>query len=223
MTALEGHDKHHPLALKLARAFTQAAGKTSLTDSSIPLTLGTAWSIAPGYVLTNNHVTALADSAFLVGKSQQRIPARVILRDETHDIALLRVESHNQMPPPLPLAKIGTPLGASVFTVGFPRADILGQSPKLAQGIISGENGLLDDPYTYQISVPIQPGNSGGPLLDMEGKVVGVVTSMLSIESGPGKPAYPPPPSLLCPKNSNRQRPFGVATPGPTPRKPHSL
>jgi serine protease Do len=66
-----------------------------------------------------------------------------------------------------------------VFTIGFPRIDVMGTSPKLSLGIISSINGVQDDPSSYQISVPIQPGNSGGPLLNMRGEVVGIITSML--------------------------------------------
>jgi S1-C subfamily serine protease len=64
----------------------------------------------------------------------------------------------------------------------------MGTTPKLSLGIISGVNGLYDDPASYQISVPVQPGNSGGPLLNMQGEVVGLITSMLgTIESADGK------------------------------------
>jgi hypothetical protein len=57
----------------------------------------------------------------------------------------------------------------------------MGTSPKLSDGVISGVNGLRDDPASYQTTVPIHPGNSGGPLVNMKGEVVGVVTSMLGI------------------------------------------
>ncbi len=57
----------------------------------------------------------------------------------------------------------------------------MGRAPKLSMGVISGENGLRDDPDSLQTTVPIQPGSSGGPLLNMKGEVVGVVKSMLGI------------------------------------------
>ena len=57
----------------------------------------------------------------------------------------------------------------------------MGRAPKLSTGVISGESGLGDDPGSFQTTVPIQPGNSGGPLLNMKGEVVGVVKSMLGI------------------------------------------
>ena len=57
----------------------------------------------------------------------------------------------------------------------------MGRAPKLSIGVISGESGLRDDPESIQTTVPIQPGNSGGPLLNMKGEVVGVVKSMLGV------------------------------------------
>jgi S1-C subfamily serine protease len=57
----------------------------------------------------------------------------------------------------------------------------MGSTPKISVGVISGEKGLRDDPQSYQTTVPIQPGNSGGPLLNMKGEVVGLVRSMLGI------------------------------------------
>jgi len=57
----------------------------------------------------------------------------------------------------------------------------MGRAPKLSIGVISGESGLRDDPKSIQTTVPIQPGNSGGPLLNTKGEVVGVVKSMLGV------------------------------------------
>jgi S1-C subfamily serine protease len=96
-----------------------------------------------------------------------------------NDIAVISVTDPDQLPPALPLANTNARLGASVFTIGYPRIDVMGKSPKLTKGIISSTNGMRDDPTSYQISVPIQPGNSGGPLLNMHGEVVGLITSML--------------------------------------------
>jgi S1-C subfamily serine protease len=66
----------------------------------------------------------------------------------------------------------------------------MGRTPKLSEGVISGANGLYDDPGSYQTTVPIQPGNSGGPLLNMRGEVVGVMKSMLGIRDESGDRFY---------------------------------
>jgi S1-C subfamily serine protease len=71
-------------------------------------------------------------------------------------------------------------LGEPVFTIGFPNPNVQGLQPKLTRGDISGLAGAQDDPDEYQISVPVQPGNSGGALLDENGNVVGIVAARLS-------------------------------------------
>ncbi|UCF89872.1 MAG: trypsin-like peptidase domain-containing protein, partial [Desulfobacterales bacterium] len=107
--------------------------------------------------------------------------AWTVLRDEADDIAFLSVQDGRHLPPALPLADSEMEPGARVFTVGFPRIDVMGSSPKRSEGLINGLHGTGDDPQSYQTSVPVQPGNSGGPLLNMRGEVVGVVTSMLAL------------------------------------------
>ena len=68
-------------------------------------------------------------------------------------------------------------LGDIVFTVGYPTPDLLGTDPKYTNGTVSALSGLRSDASFLQISVPIQPGNSGGPLVNEDGEVVGVVVS----------------------------------------------
>src|SRR5208282_6623350 len=80
----------------------------------------------------------------------------------------------------LPLATNGMALGESVFTVGFPNPGVQGMQPKLTRGEISSLAGVQDDPGEYQISVPVQPGNSGGAVVDEYGNVVGIVAARLS-------------------------------------------
>jgi S1-C subfamily serine protease len=144
-------------------------------------TTGTAWPISSRYVVTNSHVVSEGSKVTLVSSQGEEIPASAVLRDEANDIIILEVERPYALPPALPLAKSQGRLGASVFTLGFPRVDFMGKAPKLSIGVISGESGLDDDPGSFQTTVPIQPGNSGGPLLNMKGEVVGVVKSMLGV------------------------------------------
>ncbi len=146
------------------------------------LATGTAWSVAPGYAVTAWHIIAKTGDIVLVADTGVEYEANVVLIDEELDIALLAIKSGEQITC-LPMADIGSRLGASVFTVGFPRVDVMGRSPKVSQGIISGTNGLNDDPFHYQTSLPIQPGNSGGPLLNLKGEVVGVISSMLAVRN----------------------------------------
>jgi S1-C subfamily serine protease len=152
-----------------------------LKDLLMGASTGTAWPIAPGYVVTNSHVVSESNKAILINIEGREIPAWTVLRDQANDIVLLEVNDPHALPPALPLAQSQTRLGASVFTIGFPRVDLMGRTPKLSAGVISGEYGLADDPESFQTTVSIQPGNSGGPLLNMKGEVVGVVRSMLGI------------------------------------------
>jgi S1-C subfamily serine protease len=71
-------------------------------------------------------------------------------------------------------------LGGTVATVGFPDISLQGFAPKLAKGEIASLSGVQDDPRYFQISVPVQPGNSGGALVDERGNVIGIVSAKLN-------------------------------------------
>jgi S1-C subfamily serine protease len=183
-SAADPQDSGHKLKNLGQGTTRESAGELKekrLNDLLNGASTGTAWPVAPGYVVTNNHILSGGSKVILMSAEGQEIPARAVLRDEAKDIVLLEVDEPHALPPALPLAQSQTRLGASVFTIGFPRVDFMGRTPKLSAGVISGENGLLDDPESLQTTVSIQPGNSGGPLLNMKGEVIGVVRSMLAI------------------------------------------
>jgi S1-C subfamily serine protease len=73
--------------------------------------------------------------------------------------------------------------GDAVFTLGFPLSGLLAATPSIGQGVISNSACMDNDPRMFQISIPIQSGNSGSPLLDSSGRVIGVVTSTLSTKA----------------------------------------
>lgn len=155
--------------------------------------IGTGWPIATGYVVTNSHVVKGSTNVLLISESGQELQAWIVLRDEAHDIALLEVRDIAKLPPAIPLSGAQADLGASVFTVGYPRIDMLGDTPKHSQGAISQLHGLQDDPFSYQTTVPIQPGNSGGPLINMRGEAVGVIKAMIGIRDDIGGQLKPLP------------------------------
>ena len=72
-------------------------------------------------------------------------------------------------------------MGTEVSTIGFPVSGILGQNPKYTSGVISATSGIRDADTMTQITVPIQPGNSGGPLFGRDGHVVGIVLSTAAV------------------------------------------
>lgn len=132
-----------------------------------------------GHVLTNHHVV---DGCKEV---RAQIPAGdtevtpVVARDPRNDLALVKLSS----PPTMSIATFRdgqiVRQGDSVVAVGFPLHGVLASGVNLTTGTISALAGLGDDTRFLQISAPIQPGNSGGPLLDLSGNVVGVVVSKL--------------------------------------------
>jgi hypothetical protein len=176
----------HPLEKRLLERILAETAEPDV-ESGLVLSggasIGTGWPVAPGYVVTNCHVISGSNSISLVNSSGHETAAWPVLLDEVNDIALLEVQEPQDLPAALPLASSQVPLGASVFTIGFPLIDVMGKAPKLSTGLISGLQGLHSDPGSYQTTVPIQPGNSGGPLLNMRGEVVAVVTAMLGIRN----------------------------------------
>jgi len=159
---------------------SQSTNKTKQKKKKPTISFGTGWPISGSYVVTNNHVVAGHKKFVLLRTDGVEIPATVVMRDAVNDLALLKVEDWAKLPPALPLAKSSVHIGAKVFTIGYPHPTMMGAKPKLTDGTVSSTTGLGDDPRAYQISVPLQAGNSGGPLLNMNGEVVGIVTAKLS-------------------------------------------
>jgi S1-C subfamily serine protease len=152
---------------------------SSVTSATERVTgTGTGFFITPdGYFLTNYHVIA-GSERIRIQSGEALIDAKLVRRDQANDIAVLKVEGH------FVCLTIGLSnkvnIGDDVFTIGFPAPDLQGVAPKLTKGNISATSGLKDDPRFFQISIPVQPGNSGGPLIDERGNAVGIVASTLS-------------------------------------------
>jgi S1-C subfamily serine protease len=131
-----------------------------------------------GYFLTNFHVVREAGSIEIKYKNNV-YKARVIQTDTNNDLALLKVTGSSFSA--LAISRQDSAdLGDAVFTIGFPNIDMQGIEPKYTDGKISSLAGMMDDPSEYQISVPVQPGNSGGPLCDANGDVVGIIVARLN-------------------------------------------
>jgi len=131
-----------------------------------------------GLVLTAAHVVQGALRIEVV-TATGTFAATVVKIDANNDVALLKCTGSNFTPLPIATSKEAR-AGATVFTVGFPNIQIQGFDPKLTSGEISSQTGFQDDPRQWQISVPIQPGNSGGPLCDENGNLIGIVESTLN-------------------------------------------
>ena len=129
-----------------------------------------------GHLLTNQHVIAGA-KRIETRTASGVFEARVVKSDPAKDLALLQIKTHS-MPLHLGISR-AVQLGKEVFTIGFPNTRVQGVEPKLTDGKVSSLFGMQDDPRFYQISVPVQPGNSGGALVDDSGLVVGIITFQL--------------------------------------------
>jgi hypothetical protein len=130
-----------------------------------------------GYFVTNAHVVEDASRVQVMTK-KGTLSARVVHRDTINDLALLKVKGTFKALPVISSRRLRE--GSKVFTFGHPNPSIQGLDPVYTSGDISKLSGFKDDPRTFQISVPIQPGNSGGALIDEHGNVVGVVVARLN-------------------------------------------
>ena len=135
---------------------------------------------ANGYFITNAHV--IKDCRLVAVKLNDSKPphkARVVATDSSNDLALLTIEdAKGGKFAPL---RVGARLGEGVAAFGYPHADILASSGNFTLGNVTALSGLGDDSRYYQISTPVQQGNSGGPLLDSYGNAVGVVAAKLNM------------------------------------------
>jgi len=118
-------------------------------------------------------------SQVVVSGFDGKVEGTPILVDRSNDLALVRAPAVTGDPLPFRMGA-GPMLGESAVTFGYPLAGMLGSGPQVTQGTVSGLLGPGEDASILQISAPIQPGSSGGPLLDSSGRVMGVVVATLS-------------------------------------------
>lgn len=140
--------------------------------------IGSCFAVGPdGAVLTAHHV--VAGAAEVVVFFDDGVPRRAMITgvSPANDLALLKVPGATAAF--LPLAPPGAArVGQRVFTMGYPAIEVLGVEPKFTDGVISALSGIGGERGLLQITVPIQPGNSGGPLVNEKGEAVGVISSM---------------------------------------------
>lgn len=136
---------------------------------------------AQGTILTAAHVVRNA-TRLTVLTAKGTCEAKLLRIDEANDLAIVKIDGPTFVPLPVAPSR-QVRLGQSVSTIGFPNTSFQGFSPKVTRGEISSVNGFGDDPRGWQISVPVQPGNSGGPLLDENGNLIGVVVSKLGLKA----------------------------------------
>ncbi len=131
-----------------------------------------------GYIITSYHMVKGADSIFIQNSVTERSLTKLVLTDPKLDLAILKIEntelSKNWQVPFLLKGKTSD-VGERVFTLGYPRKEMV-----YGEGSLSALSGYSNDTSMYQISVPVNPGNSGGPVLDEEGRIIGVIRGKIS-------------------------------------------
>lgn len=138
-----------------------------------------------GIIATNAHVIKDASKFEIIVSNEIgtfTYKAKVLLTDSKNDVALLQIDDEKfrgLTAMPYGISERGE-VGEKVFTIGYPLNDVMGTNYKLTDGIISAKSGIEDDIRYYQISVPLQPGNSGGPLFNRNGNVIGITSSKLN-------------------------------------------
>jgi S1-C subfamily serine protease len=155
---------------------------------------GTAFFVSDSILVTNQHVIADAKK-ITVSIDGAEIDARLLVADPDIDLAVLEVVG--AAPGPSSCFALddadNAAAGTKIFAAGFPFTQILSSDPKITNGIVSSKNGVGGDPKTFQISAALQPGNSGGPVFNEGGQLVGIAVSGLTIGQNVNfaiKPAY---------------------------------
>lgn len=127
-----------------------------------------------GYVVTNYHVITGADSVHLQNHKGESFKAEIIFTNPEKDLAILHISDStfkSLKNLPYTFKKQDSDLGEDIYTIGFPRDEAV-----YGQGYLSSATGYAGDTLAYQISIPVNPGNSGGPVLDKDGNVIGIIS-----------------------------------------------
>ncbi|MDC1306323.1 trypsin-like peptidase domain-containing protein [Saprospiraceae bacterium] len=137
-----------------------------------------------GHIITNHHVIEDADYIeveFILDNQLQKFNAEIVQVDKTNDLALIKIFDINfdgVNEPPYNFKLRGSDVGTKVYAYGYPMAlTIMGKEIKVTDGMISSKTGFDGNITTYQITAPIQGGNSGGPLFDDQANLIGINSS----------------------------------------------
>ena len=142
-----------------------------------------------GHIFTNHHVIGKSTNVFIVvyenGQLTSKLPATIVSKDPRTDLAILQCKEWKPPVgapegPPTLASSSQCKLGAQVFVLGYPLPGTVSSNVKYTKGDVSDMAGLDDDSSKIQHTAQIQPGNSGGPMALMDGRVVGIVVSSLS-------------------------------------------
>ena len=142
---------------------------------------GTGFAIADGYIATNYHVTSGAKTIRIKGingELEKSYKGIAVASDKEHDLSIIKIvdkdfDSMGSLP--YKIGRTSVDVGDNIFVLGYPMTSSMGKEIKLTDGIISSSTGFRGDDAMYQISAAVQPGNSGGPVFNENGVIIGVV------------------------------------------------
>lgn len=136
---------------------------------------GTGFAISTnGYILTNLHIINGADSLYVQNSKGESFKVKSVYTDPQNDIAILKIsDKHfiNLSSIPYTIKRNTSNIGEIVYTLGYPKDDAV-----LGEGYVSSKNGFVGDTTQYQVAISVNPGNSGGPVLDNNGNLVGIIS-----------------------------------------------
>ncbi|MFT4023206.1 MAG: serine protease [Flavihumibacter sp.] len=135
-----------------------------------------------GYLVTSAHVVAKADSVYISNIKGDFFKTRVLLLDNQTDIAILKIVDNRYAAVsslPYSLRTKKAELGEPIFTLGFPRTEIV-----YGEGYLSAKSGFQGDTSAYQVSITANPGNSGGPIFNHNGEIIGVLSGKQTTAEG---------------------------------------
>ena len=156
---------------------------TSAASSQPTTWTGTGFALRDGYIVTNCHVIDGASSirvSGVNGRMEPALSATIIAKDVKNDLAIIKINDAQFSgfgAIPYAIRNSSASVGENIWVLGYPLTQYLGNEIKVTDGIISSKSGYQGDITTYQISAPVQPGNSGGPLFDKNGNILGVVNA----------------------------------------------
>ncbi len=128
-----------------------------------------------GYIITNAHVVNNARNLIVENQKGDQFYAKAVYVNKTTDLAILKITDtsfHKLADLPYTFSKSATELGEHIFTLGYPREEVV-----YGEGYLSAKSGFFGDTTSYQISISVNPGNSGGPVVNKNGEIIGIISS----------------------------------------------
>jgi len=171
------HEFKREVAQKTNEVYNKVQDRITKAPENLPAKFGGTGFLVDGkgYLVTNAHVVKNSSSVVVQNYKGQEYRASVIYINDTTDMAFLKIEDddfHSIGPLPYGIRKSGAELGEPLFTLGYPREEIV-----YNEGYMSAKTGYQGDTLAFQIGVSANPGNSGGPVFNKNGEIIGIINT----------------------------------------------